>query len=86
MNTKHKVIFGNSMSMEELLDESVHLILTSPPYFNAPFDYKDLFKNYEQYLAVIKKMANLDPFPGSGTTMKVARWFNKIKASQIKIS
>ena len=57
MNTKHKVIFGNSMSMVEIPDESVHLIVTSPPYFNAPFDYKDLFKNYEQYLGVLKNMA-----------------------------
>jgi site-specific DNA-methyltransferase (adenine-specific) len=54
---KHKIIFGNSMSMEELQDKSVHLIVTSPPYFNAPFDYKGLFKNYQQYLGVIKRMA-----------------------------
>jgi len=57
MITKHKVIFGNAMSMKELPDESVHLIITSPPYFNAPFDYKGLFKNYEQYLGVLKKVA-----------------------------
>ena len=58
MKTKHKVIFGNCMSMEELSNESIHLIVTSPPYFNAPFDYKGLFKNYEQYLGVIKRMVN----------------------------
>ncbi len=57
MNTKHKLIFGNSMSMSEIPDESIHLIITSPPYFNAPFDYKGLFKNYEQYLGVIRKVA-----------------------------
>ncbi len=57
MNKKHKVIFGNSMSMSEIADESIHLIITSPPYFNAPFDYKNLFKNYDQYLGVLKKMA-----------------------------
>ncbi len=54
---KHKIIFGNCMSMEELPDNSVHLIITSPPYFNAPFDYKGLFKNYQQYLGVLNKMA-----------------------------
>jgi len=58
MNTKHKLIFGNSMSMAELPDSSIHLIVTSPPYFNAPFDYKGLFKNYKQYLGVLKRMAN----------------------------
>ncbi len=57
MNTKQKIIFGNSMSMSEIADESIHLIITSPPYFNAPFDYKGLFKNYEQYLGVIRKVA-----------------------------
>jgi len=45
------------MSMTELKDESVHLIITSPPYFNAPFDYDGLFKNYDQYLGVLNRMA-----------------------------
>jgi DNA modification methylase len=45
------------MSMEEIQDESVHLMVTSPPYFNAPFDYKGLFKNYEQYLGVLNRVA-----------------------------
>jgi site-specific DNA-methyltransferase (adenine-specific) len=43
--------------MKEIKDNSIHLVITSPPYFNAPFDYKNLFKNYEQYLGVLKKMA-----------------------------
>jgi site-specific DNA-methyltransferase (adenine-specific) len=45
------------MSMEEIQDESVHLMLTSPPYFNAPFDYKEVFKNYAQYLGVLDRVA-----------------------------
>ncbi len=57
MNTKHKLIFGNCMSMAELSNQSVHFIVTSPPYFNAPFDYKGLFENYDQYLGVIRRMA-----------------------------
>lgn len=57
MATHHKLIFGNSMSMEEISSGSVHLMVTSPPYFNAPFDYKDLFKNYEQYLGVLRRVA-----------------------------
>ena len=55
--THHKLIIGNCMSMKEIPDESVHLIVTSPPYFNAPFDYKNLFKNYDQYLGVLNRMA-----------------------------
>ncbi len=56
--THHKLIVGNCMSMKEIPDESVHLMITSPPYFNAPFDYKDLFKDYDQYLQVLDKVAN----------------------------
>jgi len=57
MDTHHKIIFGNCMNMGEIQDESIHLIVTSPPYFNAPFDYKNLFDNYDQYLGVLKKVA-----------------------------
>jgi len=32
MITKHKIIFGDSNSMEELTDESIDLVVTSPPY------------------------------------------------------
>lgn len=45
------------MSMEEIPDGSVHLMVTSPPYFNAPFDYKGLFKTYGQYLGVLRNFA-----------------------------
>ena len=45
------------MSMEEISDASIHLIITSPPYFNAPFDYQGLFKNYDQYLGVLRRFA-----------------------------
>jgi site-specific DNA-methyltransferase (adenine-specific) len=32
-------------------------MVTSPPYFNAPFDYGGLFKNYDQYLGVLNRVA-----------------------------
>ncbi|PIU82590.1 site-specific DNA-methyltransferase, partial [Candidatus Micrarchaeota archaeon CG06_land_8_20_14_3_00_50_6] len=57
MGTNHKLIIGNCRDMEEIPDKSVHLAVTSPPYFNAPFDYKDLFENYDQYLDVLGNMA-----------------------------
>lgn len=58
MNTKHKIIFGDCKSMKELSDESIHLMVTSPPYFNAPFDYKGLFGSYEEYLNLIRAFAS----------------------------
>ena len=57
MATTHKVIIGNCMSMEEIPDESIHLMVTSPPYFNAPFDYKGLFKSYGHYLGMLRSFA-----------------------------
>src|SRR3989338_2263629 len=57
MATNHKLIIGNCMDMGEIPDGSVHLAVTSPPYFNAPFDYKNLFKNYDQFLGVLRKVA-----------------------------
>ena len=57
MSTIHKLIVGNCMSMEEVPNDTVHLMITSPPYFNAPFDYKGLFKDYGQYLGVLSKFA-----------------------------
>ena len=34
-DTSHKFYIKNSMSMDELKDNSIHLMVTSPPYFNA---------------------------------------------------
>lgn len=43
--------------MQELEDNSIHLVVTSPPYFNAPFDYPDLFESYEKFLVLIRNLA-----------------------------
>ena len=55
--TTHKLIIGDCSDMHEIPDGSVHLVVTSPPYFNAPFDYKKLYKSYEHYLEVLRKVA-----------------------------
>jgi len=54
MSTKHKIIIGDSRKMEEIKDESVHLIITSPPYWQLK-DYgttKQIGFNdsYEDYI------------------------------------
>lgn len=46
------------MNMEEIESGSINLIVTSPPYFNAPFDYDGLYRNYEQYLGMLRYFAN----------------------------
>jgi modification methylase len=43
--------------MGEVVDESVQLVVTSPPYYNAPFDYPGLFRDYEEFLELIHKVS-----------------------------
>jgi len=57
MQTRHRIIFGNSKNMSELKNEEVHLVVTSPPYYNAPFDYPGFFKNYSEFLSLMKDVA-----------------------------
>jgi len=57
VSTHHKIIIGDCRHMDEIKDKSVHLMVTSPPYFNAPFDYKGLFKSYKGFLSLMKDFA-----------------------------
>ncbi|TRZ79865.1 site-specific DNA-methyltransferase, partial [bacterium] len=54
MKTNHKIIIGDSRDMTELQDKSVHLVITSPPYWQLK-DYGNTnqigFDNsYEEYI------------------------------------
>ena len=51
-----KVIFGDSRDMRELPEDSVHLVVTSPPYYNAPFDFPGLFSSYSEYLEMLRQV------------------------------
>src|SRR6266705_1893636 len=57
MGTVHRVVFGDCRTMREIHDESVQLVVTSPPYYNAPFDYPNLFKNYDEFLSLIDDLS-----------------------------
>jgi DNA modification methylase len=54
-----RVFFGDlrKMTSREVADGEVSLIVTSPPYYNAPFDYPDLFSTYDDYLDLIRSFA-----------------------------
>jgi len=54
MKTHHKIIIGDSRCMKEVLDESAHLIITSPPYWQLK-DYGNgnqigFNDSYEEYI------------------------------------
>lgn len=54
MKTSHKIIIGDSRRMEELIDESVHLVVTSPPYWQLKdYGHEDQIgfnHTYEEYI------------------------------------
>jgi DNA modification methylase len=54
MATVHRVVFSDCRTMKEIPDQSIQLTITSPPYYNAPFDYPDLFSDYNEFLALIQ--------------------------------
>lgn len=56
-----RIYFGDirKVNSSDIRDGEVSLIVTSPPYFNAPFDYPDLFPSYKDYLELIRSLASL---------------------------
>ena len=73
--TEHKIIFGDSRSLNQIKDKSVQLIITSPPYWQLK-DYgtEDQIGFPEELPKRLIKMFSFagetvfDPFAGSGTT------------------
>jgi DNA modification methylase len=57
MKTWNKIVFGNCRDMHEISSDSIHLMVTSPPYYNAPFDYPDLFKDYDHFLQLVREVS-----------------------------
>ncbi len=51
------IIFGDAQNMKEVEDNSIHLVVTSPPYFNSPFDYPNLFSSYDEFLTLIRNVS-----------------------------
>jgi site-specific DNA-methyltransferase (adenine-specific) len=59
-STKHYLFIGDCTKAYEIYElPTIDLLVTSPPYFNAPFDYEELFENYEAFLEMINKFAKL---------------------------
>ncbi len=62
MQTQHKIIQGDSRCMKELQDSSVHLVITSPPYWQLKdygsekqIGYNDSYENYINNLNLVWK-------------------------------
>ena len=62
LQTSHKIIRGDSRCMIELQDKSVHLVITSPPYWqlkdygtNEQIGFNDSYENYINNLNLVWK-------------------------------
>jgi site-specific DNA-methyltransferase (adenine-specific) len=62
MGTQHKMINGDSRCMSELPDNSVHLVITSPPYWQLKdygaenqIGFNDSYENYINHLNLVWK-------------------------------
>lgn len=60
MKTTHKIIIGDSRRMSEIPDESVHLIVTSPPYWQLKdyggedqIGFNDSYESYINHLNLV---------------------------------
>ena len=58
--TNHKIVIGDAKSMTEVSDTSVHLVVTSPPYwqikdYGSP-DQIGFNDSYEQYIENLNKV------------------------------
>jgi DNA modification methylase len=56
-NLDYRVYFGNASNLDEINDGEISLVVSSPPYYNAPFDYPGLFSSYDDYLELLRSVA-----------------------------
>jgi len=50
----NKLYLGSATNMKEIPDNSIQLIFTSPPYFEAHMDYQKETQTLDQYLSIIR--------------------------------
>jgi modification methylase len=56
-STCHRLIVGDCTTMPQIQNESIDLVVTSPPYFNAPHDYPGWYESYPSYLNMLSRVA-----------------------------
>lgn len=82
MKTNHQIINGDSRRMSELADSSVHLIITSPPYWQLKdygskeqIGFNDSYENYINHLNLVWKECYRILFPGCRLCVNIGDQF-----------
>jgi len=82
MATNHKIIIGDSRNMAEVADTSVHLIVTSPPYWqlkdyghSEQIGYNDSYESYIDNLNKVWSECNRVLHPGCRLCVNIGDQF-----------
>lgn len=82
MKTLHKIINGDSRQMNLLTDESVHLIITSPPYWqlkdygtNNQIGYHETYESYINNLNLVWNECHRVLHPGCRLCINIGDQF-----------
>jgi site-specific DNA-methyltransferase (adenine-specific) len=82
MKTTHKIIHGDSRQMDSVADESVHLVITSPPYWqlkdygtNSQIGYHETYESYINNLNLVWKECYRVLYPGCRLCINVGDQF-----------
>jgi DNA modification methylase len=82
MKTHHKIIIGDSKKMIDVGDESVHLIITSPPYWQLKdyghkeqIGFNDTYEDYINHLNLVWKECYRVLYPGCRLCVNIGDQF-----------
>lgn len=82
MKTSHKIILGDSRRMRELEDSSVHLVVTSPPYWQlkdyghaGQVGYNDSYEEYINHLNLVWRECGRVLLPGCRLCVNIGDQF-----------
>lgn len=82
MKTTHKIIIGDSRWMKEVPDESVHLVITSPPYWQLKdygngkqIGFNDTYEDYINNLNLVWNECHRVLYPGCRLCINIGDQF-----------
>ena len=82
MKTTHRIIRGDSRQMSLVAEESVHLVITSPPYWqlkdygtNTQIGYHETYENYINNMNLVWKECHRVLYPGCRLCINIGDQF-----------
>ena len=90
MKTEHRIIIGDSRKMESVKDNSVHLVVTSPPYWQlkdygngSQIGFDDSYEDYINNLNLVWKECYRVLHPGCRAIINIGDQFLSTTTTQV---